>query len=192
VGLTRSAATAAIAAAGLTVGTVTPLNSCELTPDTVQLQVPLGGTAVAKGSAVNMKVATCVVPNVIGLTQSAAVGVLSGAAIGLGTVSTMNNCVNPGTVQVQSPSAGTAVAPGSVVNIAISTCVVPDMTGDSVATATAKLTSAGLRRGAVRSVNTCVDATTVQEASPSMGTAVAPGTAGGLTNSSSDGGGISR
>src|SRR5207302_7835303 len=67
-GLTRSAATAAIAAAGLTVGTVTPLNSCALTPDTVQLQVPLGGTAVAKGSAVNMKVATCVVPNVIGLT----------------------------------------------------------------------------------------------------------------------------
>src|SRR2546430_11995654 len=112
-GLTRSAATAAIAAAGLTVGTVTPLNSCALTPDTVQLQVPLGGTAVAKGSAVNMKVAPCVVPNVIGLTQSAAGGGLSGAAIGLRTGATANNCVNPGPVQGPDPSAGTPVPPAS-------------------------------------------------------------------------------
>ena len=58
VGLTQAAATAAIEAAGLTVGTVTPQSSATVPAGTVISQDPPAATAVVAGTAVNLVVST--------------------------------------------------------------------------------------------------------------------------------------
>lgn len=120
-GLSQSAATSAINAAALTLGTVSYVSNC-FSAGTVQGQNPAAGTVLAPNSAVNITVASCVVPNVLSLSQSDATNVIVAAGLTLGTVSTTNNCVSPGSVQVQNPQAGAVVSPGSAVNITVSTC----------------------------------------------------------------------
>jgi len=58
VGATQAAATSAITAAGLTLGTVTQQSSSTVTSGSVISQNPAGGTNVAGGSAVNLVVST--------------------------------------------------------------------------------------------------------------------------------------
>lgn len=63
-----------------------------------------------------------VVPSVISEREADARTRLTGAGLVVPTASTTNNCVDTGTVQLQSPSAGTVTDYGAVVNITVSTC----------------------------------------------------------------------
>jgi hypothetical protein len=65
---------------------------------------------------------TTTVPNLIGVTQGQAKNALNAVGLELGTVSHVNNCIDPGTVVAQNPSAGVTAALGSDVRITISTC----------------------------------------------------------------------
>ncbi len=74
--------------------------------------------------------AQVVVPNVVGDTQSAAFNAITGAGLNVGTTSQQaSKTVPSGNVISESPSAGTAVSPGSSVNLVISI-------GDTAATLT--------------------------------------------------------
>ena len=84
VGDTQAAATTAITAAGLTLGTVTQASSATVAGGSVVSQTPASGTSVASGSAVALVISTgpqtrTVGGTLIGLAPSATVHVLNGA-----------------------------------------------------------------------------------------------------------------
>ena len=94
------------------------------------------------------------VPVVIGLTQAAAQSAITAAGLVVGTVSTANsNTVAAGNVISQTPVATTDVAPGSAVDLVVSSgpalITVPSVTGLSQATAVTAITNAGLTVGNV-------------------------------------------
>jgi len=63
-----------------------------------------------------------VVPNVVGLTQSAATAAITGANLVVGTVTQQSSASVPaGNVISQSPLAAASVAPGSAVSLVVST-----------------------------------------------------------------------
>jgi hypothetical protein len=66
--------------------------------------------------------APIIVPNVLGLPQSAATSRITGAGLTVGRVSTNADCVSPGDVEIQNPSAGTSVTGGTAVTMTVSTC----------------------------------------------------------------------
>jgi beta-lactam-binding protein with PASTA domain len=124
VGATQAAATAAITAAGLTVGTVTTANSA--TPAGIVLsQAPPAGTSAAPGTAIALTVslgpALRIVPPVAGLTQAAATTAIQNAGLTLGVVTTESSAtIALGNAIRTSPIAGTALAPGSAVALVVS------------------------------------------------------------------------
>jgi metallophosphoesterase (TIGR03767 family) len=61
------------------------------------------------------------VPNVIALSKASAVSRLRSAGFDVST-GTINNCLDPGTVQDQSPAGGRTAQMGSTVDITVSTC----------------------------------------------------------------------
>jgi len=125
VGLSESAATAAITAAGLTVGTLTEDDSQPgLTPSVIA-QAPVSGEVAPAGSPVSLYVTTATsaiaVPSVVGLTQAAATTAITGAGLVVGTVTTQESATAPaGSVISQNPAAGTSVASGSAVALVVS------------------------------------------------------------------------
>ncbi len=129
IGLTEAGARQDIASAGYTVGTVSSSFSSAVT-GTVVSQNPSAGVVASAGSAVSFTVATgdVIVPNVLGFSQKDATTALT--ALGLVTqVGSQKACVNPGDVLIQSPQAGTAVAPGSTVHLtvdsgSVKTCII--------------------------------------------------------------------
>jgi hypothetical protein len=120
---TDVAAVAAIQAAGLTVVTRNVL--APDWPGTVLSQNSPGGTIEPTGSPVQITVSQgqALVPNVLGLSQASATRAITNAGLTVGRISTLNNCVDPGSVQTQNPSGLVKVAPGTAVNITVSTCV---------------------------------------------------------------------
>ncbi|MGB6353465.1 MAG: PASTA domain-containing protein, partial [Steroidobacteraceae bacterium] len=122
---TQAAATTAIKDAGLTLGTVTMQSSNSVALGDVISESPAAGTSVAKGAAVNLVIssgpATVAVPNVAGDTQAAATTAITGAGLKVGTVTQgFSSTLSAGSVMSLNPAAGTAVAPGSVVNLVVS------------------------------------------------------------------------
>ena len=100
VGLTQAAASSAIKAAGLIVGTVTQQSSNAVPSGDVISENPPAGTSVATGSSVNLVVSSGValikVPNVVGLTQAAASSAITPPAWIVGTVTQQSsNAVPP-------------------------------------------------------------------------------------------------
>ena len=78
-----------------------------------------------QGSAVNLVVSSgppqVAVPNVVGLTQTAATSAITGANLTLGTVTTASSTTVPaGSVISQTPTAGTQATQGSAVNLVVS------------------------------------------------------------------------
>jgi hypothetical protein len=63
---------------------------------------------------------TVAVPNIVGMTQTAAQNAITGAGLIVGVVTTANSATTAGQVSSESPSAGTNVAPGSAVNFVVS------------------------------------------------------------------------
>lgn len=132
-GMEASAARAALTAAGLTVGTV--YDDCHSTvgAGAVIRQSPGAGGIVEAGTAISLTVSTgpcpVAVPNVAGLTEQEASGVLLAAGLSIGTKG--EECADdfglvPGTVLSQAPGPGAVVAPGTPVNIVILTGPCPD------------------------------------------------------------------
>ena len=126
VGDTQAAATTAITAAGLTLGTVTTQSSSTVTSGNVISENPAAAASVTKGSAVALVVssgpAMVVVPNVVGNSQAAATTAITAAGLTLGTVTMQSSStVASGNVISENPAAGTSVASASAVNIAVST-----------------------------------------------------------------------
>ena len=191
VGLTQAAATTAITGAGLVVGTVSTQNSASVAAGSVISQNPVGGTSVAPGSAVNLVVssgpAPVSVPNVVGLTQAAATTAITGAGLVLGNVSTQNSAsVAAGNVISQNPLGGASVAPGSAVDLVISSgpapVSVPNVVGLTQAAATTAITGAGLVLGNVTTQNSAsVAAGNVISQNPSGGASVSGGTTVDIT-----------
>ena len=126
VGDTQAAATTAITAAGLTVGTVTMQSSGTVTSGNVISENPAAAASVTKGSAVALVVssgpAKVVVPNVVGNSQAAATTAITAAGLTLGTVTMQSSStVASGSVISENPAAGTSVASASAVSIVVST-----------------------------------------------------------------------
>ncbi|MDP9008795.1 MAG: PASTA domain-containing protein [Pseudomonadota bacterium] len=125
IGQTQAAAGGAISSAGLVVGTVTQQSSSSVAAGDVSSQSPTAGSSAVTGSSVNLVVSTGLtgvgVPNVVGLTQAAAIGTITASGLALGTVTQQSSItVAAGNVISESPSAGTSVASGSTVNLTIS------------------------------------------------------------------------
>jgi hypothetical protein len=119
----ETAARQAIVAAGLTVGEVS--RAVDPAPvGTVISQNSPGETVEPAHSPVDLVVSrgAVTVPNVLSLTKSQAVAAIHAAGLVVGTVSSLNNCVDPGTVQSQNPTGASVVAPGSAVNLTVSAC----------------------------------------------------------------------
>ena len=124
VGLTLAAATSALTAAGLVLGTVSGGDGV------VEDQTPDAGTIVLIGSAVDVVLAVTLVavPNVGGLTQAAASALITTAGLVVGTVTGV------GTVVDQTPEAAALVTPGSAVDLVLD--VMPVLTDPGPQTST--------------------------------------------------------
>ncbi len=126
VGLTQAAATSAIIAAGLAVGTVTQEFSATVAVDLVIAQSPAGGASVSPGSVVALTVSRgperAHVSNAVGLAQAAASALIIGQGLTVGAVTqTCSPTVAAGMVISQNPAAGLEAAPGSAVALTVST-----------------------------------------------------------------------
>ncbi len=194
-GDTQAAATAAITAAGLTVGTITMQASSTVAAGDIISENPVAGTAVSSGSVVNLIVssgpAPVSVPNVVGDTQAAATTAITGAGLTLGTVTMQSSStVTSGNIISESPAAAISVPSGSAVNLIVSSgpaaVSVPNVVGDTQAAATTAITGVGLVVGTVtmQSSATVVAGNIISE-SPTGGTSVANGSAVNLVVSGS-------
>ncbi len=125
VGLNQAAATSAITAAGLTLGSLTQMHSSTVPSGNVISESPTAGSSVAQGSPVSLVVssgpAQVAVPNVLGDAQAAATTVITQSGLVLGMVSTATSTTVPsGSVISQNPQGGTLANLGSAVNLVIS------------------------------------------------------------------------
>jgi len=185
VGQDQASAEAAIAAAGLVVGEITEQCSDTVPAGSVISQNPAGGASVAPGSSVDLVVSTgpcnAVVPDVVGLTQAAAMTAITAAGLYVGTVTEQcSDTVPAGSVISQNPVAGTVVTEGSTVNLVVSSgpcpVTVPDVVGQDQASAEAALAAAGLVVGTVTTqCSDTVPADSVISQNPVGGASVAPG-----------------
>ena len=121
----QALAEAAIIAAGFVVGAVTFQSDPITIAGNVDIQSPAGGTSAFLTSPVNITMSTGLaalrVPDLFGLTQSAAIILLLSLGLVPGAIgSAPSQFVPPNTVMTQNPSAGTPVAAGSVVSFVIS------------------------------------------------------------------------
>ncbi|HMF97418.1 MAG TPA: PASTA domain-containing protein, partial [Vicinamibacterales bacterium] len=185
VGLTQSAASAAITNASLTVGPVTSTSSTTVASGLVISHNPTAGTQVTAGSAVALVVSSgpprVAVPNVVGLTQAAASTAITNAGLTVGTITTASSTTIPsGSVISENPTAGTQIATGSAVALVVSSgppqATVPNVVGLTQAAASAAITNAGLVVGVVtNATSTTVAAGSVISQSPNAGVAVPTG-----------------
>ncbi len=121
------AASEELAAAGLTVGTVTTRGSETEPPETVISQIPVGGAQLVPGGAVNLVLAEApsstrevVVPNVVGKSETSAAAALGAA--GLNPTSSTRTVTSPsenGIVIEQSPEAGQKLKRGTTITIVV-------------------------------------------------------------------------
>src|ERR1700736_1395968 len=193
-GLTQDAATTAITAAKLTVGTVTQQTSNTVATGKIISQDPTSGNSVAQGSPVNLVIssgcAKMTVPNVEGLTQDAATTAITAAKLTVGTVTQQSsNTVAAGNVISQDPASGISAAQGSPVSLVISSgpqmVAVPNVEGLTQAAATAAITGAKLTVGAVTQQTRDTVATgKVISQDPASGSSVAQGSPMNLVISS--------
>lgn len=112
--MTQPAATAALGSAQLALGPVT-LQSHSAPSGTVLSQSPAAGTVLPRGEAVYLTIssgpAPVPVPSVTGKARTAATTTLSAAGFTVTTVASFSSTVPAGIVLLQSPAAGTLVAP---------------------------------------------------------------------------------
>jgi eukaryotic-like serine/threonine-protein kinase len=190
VGLTLANATSTLDNAGFKLGTVGYQQGVGKPQGTILSQAPTAGASADKGSAVRLvAVGTSVqtVPNVIGMTQSAAAAAITGAGLSLGHISSIYSAGGPaGTVTGQAPSAGITAPAGSQVAITVSkgpapsaspsAAAVPNVIGQSQSQAVATLQAAGFAAVVDQVPSTTVPAGTVSDQTPASGVLAQPGT----------------
>jgi beta-lactam-binding protein with PASTA domain len=150
-------------------------------------QSPAAGAQVDEGSAVALVVSSGVpqvaVPDVVGLTQTAASSAITGAGLTVGAVTTQASLTVPaGSVISQSPAAGVSVDSGSAVALVVSSGVpqvaVPNVVGLTQTAASSAITGAGLTVGAVTTqASATVPAGSVISQSPAAGAQADEGSA---------------
>lgn len=194
-GLPQADAETTLTNAGLTFS-ITAAFSDTVVAGVVISQTPAAATDVASGSVVELVVsagpapATVEVPDVVGLAQTAAQTSITDAGLVVGTVSTSNSdTVAAGNVISQTPAATTSVAPGSAVDLVVSTgpalIAVPGVTGLTQADAETAITNAGLTVGTVTTASSnTVAAGSVISQTPAGGTEVTTGSSVDLVVSS--------
>jgi beta-lactam-binding protein with PASTA domain len=127
VGLSQSNATSAITSAGLTVASPVATASSTTTPaGNVISETPVAGTSVPSGTAVSLVVSSgpplVAVPNVVGLSQSAATTAITaaGLTVALPVATASSTTIPVGNVISETPAAGTSVTSGSAVSLVVS------------------------------------------------------------------------
>ncbi|MHB1733911.1 MAG: Stk1 family PASTA domain-containing Ser/Thr kinase [Ferrimicrobium acidiphilum] len=159
---------------------------------TVIGESPRGGSRAKKGSTVTLLVssgpASVTVPNVKGQSSATAESTLLAKSFNVST-NYKRASASQGTVIGESPAAGQSVAKGSTVILTVSSgpsqLTVPNVAGDSLATASNKLGSDGLQVGSVSyQTSNSVPSGDVISTSPSSGSQVAPNSSVNLTVSS--------
>ena len=183
VGQAQAAASSAVVAAGLVVGTVTQQASASVPSGNVISQNPAAGASVAAGSAVNLVVSTgpapVTVPNVVGQTQAAASAAITAAGLTVGAVTTQVSASVPaGNVISQNPAAGASVAGGTVVSLVVSSgpalISVPNVVGMTEPAAAAAIFGVNLTLGTISTANSeTVPSGLVISQSPAASTQVA-------------------
>lgn len=152
-GQSVSSATSELTALGLKVVPKTVASTAAQKGDAVGTD-PAGGTSVKKGSNVTLQIGggpkTITVPNVVGLSQSAATSSLQGAGFAVIVVQQPSSSVATGTVISQSPAASTQLAPQGSVTITVSSgSSVPNVVGANLSTASQQIKAAGFTVGTV-------------------------------------------
>jgi serine/threonine-protein kinase len=145
-------------------------------------QDPVGGQLADEGSTVTLQVSKGAgqkqVPNVIGQTQGAATSQLEAATFTVRAFPQSSDTVPVGQVISQSPAPLSMADQGSEVDIQVSsgpaTIKVPDVTGQSAASAAANLAAAGFTVATADQSSTTVPAGQVIGTNPSAGIQVAP------------------
>jgi beta-lactam-binding protein with PASTA domain len=182
VGFDRSRAGRVLTDHRLSVGSVSEEVSAQH-PGTVLWTNPRAGIAVRPGTPVDLVIAKrreVVVPAVVGLDRPRAARVLADEGLSVGSVTEEVSAQQPGTVLRTTPRAGTAVLPGSSINLVIAKrqqVVVRNVVGMDRAQATRVLTADGLSVGSVTEKESSKPAGTVLETDPTAGTTVSPGSA---------------
>lgn len=187
VGQTQAQANAALSGVGLATGTVTSAASDSVPAGSVISQNPTAGTEVAPGTAVALVLSSgpelVGVPNVVGSTESQALAAITGAGLNVAGITAVNSATAPaGNVISQNPAAGSNVAPGSNVDLVVSTgpqaVVVPNLVGNTEVDAGNALTAAGLTLGTTTTASSnTVPAGSVISQDPAAGAQAAPGSA---------------
>jgi hypothetical protein len=83
-----------------------------------------GGTVEPVGSEVDLSVSLgqTSVPSVVGSDEPSAIRSINAAGLAVGQISSISSCLDPGSVQIQNPHAGSLVVPGSSVSLTLATC----------------------------------------------------------------------
>jgi beta-lactam-binding protein with PASTA domain len=120
------------------------------------------------------------VPPVVGLTQQLATAAIENAGLKVGTIGSREADSPRGAVLESLPGPGQSVAPGTRVDLVVSSgppeIAVPDLVGRDYTQARLMLEQLGLRPGAVTIDSTAVDApNTVVSQSPAAGASLRPG-----------------
>ena len=198
VGLTQAAAITSIQNTGLKVTVVTETNATVPAGNVIR-QNPLAGISVAAASTVTIYVSSgtapppgkVIVPNVVGLTQAAPSAAIQAVGLTVTVVQEASTTVAAGTVIKQAPVGGNTVDTGTAVTITVAfvdpatLVTVPDVVGQTVATATTNITGATLKVGSITlTASDSTPAGTVISQSPIGGTTAAADSAVNLTVSS--------
>jgi hypothetical protein len=182
VGQTEADATAAITGLGL-VAAPSEAPDAAVPVGSVISQDPTAGTAVAAGSSVNIVVSTGAstvpVPDVVGQPEGDAQAALEGEGFVVTSMEQSSADVEIGLVISTNPTAGTEVAPGTTVEMVVSSgpgeVVVPDIIGMDTDEATAAIEAAGLTISVVEDPNNPDPDGVVIKQDPSAGTTVEGG-----------------
>ena len=158
VGMTQSAAMTALTTANLVPGTISQEASETVAVGNVIRQAPISGMSVVSGSSVAFVVSSglepVTVPNVVGFAQIFATAAIRNTGLTVGTITQeFTTTVAAGKILRQTPSGGSSVASGTVVNLVVAVDVpgitVPDVMGLTLEAAQAAVTNAGLTVGTV-------------------------------------------
>ena len=158
VGMTESEAQTAIDAVGVTVGTVDYAFSDTVAKDHVISQNPVADTSVLPGTAVALVVSKgpdlVTVPDVVGMTESAAQTALTAERLQASVTRVYSDTVPEGEVISQDPAAGASVAPNTAVTLFVSKgpepeVTVPNVVGMTQSDAENAIKNAGLKVGTV-------------------------------------------
>ncbi len=189
-GMTQAQAGAALTGATLALGAVTEAYSATVPAGQVISQNPAAGAMVAAATPVNIVLSKgphpadgVAVPDTAYMTGAVAEGMITGDGLTVGqTTEECSGTVPEGRVVRTDPAAGTVVAPGTAVNLHVSSgpcpVAVPNVAGMTQSAAEAAVTGAGLTVGAVtEAFSDTVPAGSVISQDPAAGAQAQPGAA---------------